>query len=97
MENDKVVLDLEKYNELRDFKRNIEEGKIVEINSGFYSYSIKYLNSNEAFNSIEHFNNMLKEKIDELNKENRAKEELIKSIQQMSVWEFIEWRKSFKK
>jgi len=43
MEKDTVLLAVEKYNELRDFKQKIEEGKTLVIVSGWNYYQKDFI------------------------------------------------------
>lgn len=109
MEKDTVLLAVEKYNELRDFKKEVEESRkeskfavIEETWGGFVGggYSIKYYTENEAVLDFETRNKELEAK----NKELEAKIEKagikepveisINDLKKMSYWEFRKWRKS---
>jgi len=83
MEKDTVLLDVEKYNELRDFKQKIEEGKTLNIISSSWHYSHRFISTDEAVL-----------RIGEINKELSAEIEKLQNIKKMSYWEFRKWRKS---
>ena len=95
MEKDTVFLAVEKYNELRDFKKEVEESlkeskfAVIEERSSLFSngYSIKYYTENEAVLDFETRNKELEAK----NKELKAK---INDLKKMSYWEFRKWRNS---
>ena len=96
MEKDTVLLAVEKYNELRDFKKEVEESlkeskfAVIEGGSSLFSngYSIKYYTENEAVLDFETRNKELEAK----NKELKAK---INELKKMSYWEvFRKWRNS---
>lgn len=109
MEKDTVLLAVEEYNELRDFKKEVEESRkeskfavIEERWGGFIGggYSRKYYTENEAVLDFETRNKELEAK----NKELEAKIEKagikepveisINDLKKMSYWEFRKWRKS---
>jgi hypothetical protein len=109
MEKDTVLLAVEKYNELRDFKKEVEESlkeskfAVIEERWGGFvggGYSRKYYTENEAVLDFETRNKELEAK----NKELEAKIEKagikepveisINDLKKMSYWEFRKWRKS---
>jgi len=66
MEKNTVVLSLEEYNSLRDFKTNFEDGKVIIYNE--YGH-VFYLSKNEFTKNILDYNNSLNNKCDSLNNE----------------------------
>lgn len=110
MEKDTVLLAVENYNELRDFKKEVEESRkeskfavIEERWSSMFGsgrYTRKYYTENEAVLDFETRNKELEAK----NKELEAKIEKygikepveisINDLKEMSYWEFRKWRKS---
>jgi hypothetical protein len=109
MEKDTVLLAVEKYNELRDFKKEVEESRkeskfavIEERWGGFIGggNTLKYYTENEAVADFEKRNKELETE----NKELKAKIEKsgikepveisINDLKKMSYWEFRKWRKS---
>jgi len=82
METNTVLLKVEDYNELRDLKKNIKEGKILSVSESWGSFgefrsssSVTYYTENEIIETISKENESLKErnseletKIDELEK-----------------------------
>lgn len=94
MEKNTVLLSLEQYNELRDFKKEIEKGNVLKI---YYSYSgydhNDFINIGDALKEISEVNNgLLKEKMAlEQKLENKNDE-----IKKMSYWQFRKWKKSNK-
>ena len=94
MEKDTVLLDVEKYNELRDFKQKIEEGKTICIITGNWSYSKTFITTDDAIKSIVETNKELGKEIERLKNINNPKEVTLNDIKKMSYWEFRKWRKS---
>lgn len=105
MEKNVVVLELAKYQELMDFKREVESGKVIKIYYDNRYNPREYLNIDDVVSEITDINNELMDKnknlhrkLDEYN-ENSYKTN-IKHIQElgglkkMTIWEFIKWRKS---
>ena len=91
MEKDTVLLAVEKYNELRDFKQKIEEGKTLVIIDNRWTYSKKFVTESEAVKIAVQDNEILQKKLDELT---APKEISINDLKKMSYWEFRKWRKS---
>jgi MinD-like ATPase involved in chromosome partitioning or flagellar assembly len=109
MEKDTVLLDIEKYNELRDFKKEVEESlkesrfAVIEDQRdvlGFIYHTRKYYTESEAILDFETRNKELEAKIEELEakiKKAGIKEPVeisINDLKKMSYWEFRKWRKS---
>ena len=109
MEKDTVLLAVEKYNELRDFKKEVEESRkeskfavIEERCGGMFGggYTRKYYTENEAVLDFETRNKELEAKNKELEVKiekfgvKESKEISINDIKKMSYWEFRKWRKS---
>jgi hypothetical protein len=102
MEKDTVLLAVEKYNELRDFKKEVEESwkesKFAVIEErwvGFIGggYTRKYYTENEAVLDFETRNKELEAKI-EKHGVKEPKEISINDLKKMSYWEFRKLRKS---
>jgi hypothetical protein len=91
MEKDTVLLAVEKYNELRDFKQKMEEGKTLVIIDHRWTYSKKFVTESEAVKIVVQDNEVLQKKLDELT---APKEITLNDIKKMSYWEFRKWRKS---
>jgi hypothetical protein len=91
MEKDTVLLDVKKYNELRDFKQKIEEGKTIVIFSGWNYYRKDFITTEKAVEEIAEANKLLQKENEELRK---TKEITLNDIKKMSYWEFRKWRKS---
>ena len=94
MEKDTVLLAVEKYNELRDFKQKIEEGKTIVIVSGWNYYNKEFITTEEAVEQIAKANKLLKKENEDLRNTNKPKEITLNDIKKMSYWEFRKWRKS---
>lgn len=77
-----VILDLETYNELRDFKKAIANNKFA-IQNGWGNY-IYYLNENEMISKL---NN----KIDELEKREIKREKEIPLLLEMTFIQLFKW------
>lgn len=92
MEKGTVTLSLEKYNELRDFKQKIEEGKTYVkgktyvIQTGMWNTKT-FITTDEAIKSIAETNKELGEEIVRL-------KNISHELRKMSYWEFRKWRKS---
>ena len=94
MEKDTVLLAVEKYNELRDFKQKIEEGKTISIVTGNWNYTKTFITTDEAIKSIAQTNEDLGKEIERLKNLNKPKDLTLNDIKKMSYWEFRKWRKS---
>jgi hypothetical protein len=110
MQKDTVLLGVEKYNELRDFKKEVEESRkeskfaVIEERwgSSIFSggYTRKYYTENEAVAEFEKRNKELETENKELKtkiEKSGIKEPVeisINDLKKMSYWEFRKWRKS---
>jgi hypothetical protein len=94
MEKDTVLLAVEKYNELRDFKQKIEEGKTLVIVSGWNYYQKDFITTEKALEEIAAANKLLQKENEDLRNANKPKEITLNDIKKMSYWEFRKWRKS---
>jgi len=100
MEKDTVILDIKTYNELRDFKKEIEANNTMVISSsmaisssGLVGYPMlkTFISESTTVKEIAQENARLKEQIEELKNQ---KEPSIYELKRMSYWEFRKWRKS---
>lgn len=89
-----VLLDVEKYNELRDFKQKIEEKYTYATKCSNYFYEVRYITTDEAIKEIEELNKSLSKRVEDLKSANNPKEITIEDLKRMSYWEFRKWRKS---
>lgn len=105
---DVAIIDIEKYNALRDFKDNILKGKFIKVFNKFsrneyYQFTERdeVINQYEKSNSeLVEENKKLVEKYDELSRNfnERVKEEKNKFLEDFSnksIFQFIRWRKEF--
>lgn len=102
MEKDTVILSVEDYNELRDFKKKIEEGYTYRI-SYPYSYDDKYLSTEDAVKEIydEYLgaceqNEKLKKEIQKLKKD-ILNNNIVNNILNMNWWDFKKYKKKLRK
>jgi len=75
MEKDTVLLAVEKYNELRDFKKGIEEGKTLVIISGWNCYKQTFITTEKALEEIAEANKLLQKENEDLRNVNKLKEQ----------------------
>ncbi len=110
MEKDTVLLAVEKYNELRDFKKEVEESlkeskfAVIEERWGGLGfgggYTKMYYTESEIVLDFEKRNKELETKNKELETKiekfgiKEPKEVSINDLKKMSYWEFRKWRKS---
>ena len=108
MEKDTVLLDVVKYNDLRDFKKEIEDGFTVVVHSYYVpaynsnlcvqSSAINYISTDEAVQQIGDANVKLKEQVDALQKVifelNDKLRNKDEALRHMTVREFRKWRKN---
>jgi cell shape-determining protein MreC len=109
MKKDTVLLSVEKYNALRDFKKQIEDGNVlVEYYSvgGFGAFSTlnKYYTDDEVAKELNNQKDNLKEEIkvlegenkelkEKYEKRNEPKEITIEDIRKMIGREFRKWKR----
>lgn len=93
MEKNTVLLDLEDYNELREFKEKTESG-LIPVWSGCEMYY--YYSKAKAIKKIVEINNALNKQCQELKDKiaGKPKETTLKDIKKMSIWQFIKWRRN---
>ena len=103
MKANTVVLTINEYNELRDFKKRIEDGKICGIKYGGFGLSSGeyFYTENKAIAKFEDKNNELEIKIKDLESTVKRLEIMdkinpreIDKLKKMSYWEFRKWKKS---
>jgi len=101
MEKNTVLLSLEDYNELREFREEVKKGKTVVLSHYRCDVGTEYITTVEAIDKLAEQNSGLIEDIksyrDEIYelknpepKVEMAKEELEK-VGKMSIWRFIKW------
>lgn len=84
MEKDTVFISLREYNELRDFKKNIEDGKILE------SYE-KHMGN--LADEIYRLRSQLKKKDEEYKKRSEQKEITLEDVKNMNWLELWKWKR----
>lgn len=99
MEKNTVLLPLDDYNKLREFKEEIENGKILAI-TGTYNVITNFYTESEAFSEIESLNKGLAEEVKlysnsngELYEQKRELKKTIDELKEMSIFEFLKWKK----
>lgn len=100
MEKNTVLLDVKTYNDLRDFKQNIEEGYTIKINRGLHCEQQDYISTDQTFKEIVEFNKHIGKQLAEQIENypiNYAKikdlQTEIKILKNMSLFEFIKWKR----
>ena len=90
METNTVILSLNDYNELRDFKDKIQKEYTLNTWCSYHSHQT-WVSTNDALKELAETNNLLEKTIREL-KYPIKKEPSISEIKKMSVWQFLKWR-----
>ena len=91
----KVLLNIEDYNRLRDFKKGIETGHTYRVCFGpFGQYTEVFIGTDEALKKMGQKLEKKQKEIDKLNKLDRIE---VKVLKTMSWWEFRKWKASIKK
>jgi hypothetical protein len=107
MEANTVVLSLPEYNNLRDFKTNLEKGNTYRYTSyqqisNYASIQINnFVTTDEAVKVVTQANEVLSDRITELVTENqnlqqgivKGWDKEIDKVRKMSIWQFLKWRK----
>lgn len=102
MEKDTVLLSVDKYNELRDFQKEVRNGKVVSISrpwnlGGETTY---FYTEDEVIKKFETRIKELENKIIELEKTTEKYEGIglvsMDELKQLSYWEYRKMRKSCK-
>ena len=98
MDKNTIVLDLEEYNKLRDFKEAIEKGNSFFVYSGNYN-GYKVVTTDEAVKQLIKINNDNNEQKNKLVQQlyncqhPESKVFTIEDVKTMSIWKFLKWRK----
>ena len=94
MEKDTVLLSLENYNELRDFKREIEAGNtyVVIRGDGLWQKETCFISSDKAMKDLDGLIQSLRTEICELKYPDKKKPNIDK-LKAMSIWQFLKWKK----
>ena len=98
MDKNTVVLDLEEYKKLRDFKEAIEKGNSFVVYWGSYTgYNV--VTTDEAVKQLIKANNEINEQKNKLAQQlyncqhPESKVFTIEEVKTMSIWKFLKWRK----
>jgi len=91
MEKDTVLLNVEKYNELRDFKKGIEDGYTYRVDYGMWGSSFRVIGTNEALKEMSQILEAQQKEIEELKNPDK-KQPSIDEIKAMSWWKFRKWK-----
>jgi hypothetical protein len=102
MEKNTVLLGIEEYNNLRDFKENITKGNSFQTKHYNYVWgsNTTFVTENEAVKILISENDNMKQycqKTEEQIKnllQNKPKEITLADLKKMSYWQFRQWRKS---
>ena len=102
MDKNTVLLSVEDYNELRDFKKKITDGNVLTEYCSFGiggSSRTSYYTNDEVAKELHTKNERLKKDIRDLEKKiedlekPKPKETTIDEIKKMSVWQFLKWKR----
>ena len=88
MECNKVILDLKRYEQLRDIERAVKSGKRVIIN-GCCEY---YFEKDELAEVFKQNQESLERKVHNLEKQISDINKSLEEIRKMNYWEFQEWK-----
>lgn len=102
MDKNTILLDVNNYNELRDFKNKIENGdflvsvKIFRNGSHIQTYKTQIYTKETTIKMLTDDNEVLRKEIDNLIDQlnPKQKEISLEDIKKMSYWEFRKWKKS---
>ena len=90
MKENTVLLELENYNHLRDFRKYVENNETFAEYSSHYHNGIYIYSTEDAVKSLMTTNDELKEEIKKLED---SKYKNIGDVKEMSLLQFIKWRK----
>jgi len=99
MEKNTILLDLNEYNELRDFKREIEDGNTYRVSSTFTRVSA-FVSTDDAIEEMGNIIKITEEKLEAKEKEinelksSKEKQLTVDEIKNMSWRKFKKWKKS---
>lgn len=101
MEKNSVMLDIDRYNELYNFKKNIENNHVIAISNVWDNgnQNTKIYTPDGMVKEIAKVNDDLKQEILDLKQEisdlkhDKEKELTITEIKNLSLWKFLKWRK----
>ena len=91
MEKNTVILSVEDYNSLRDFKINIEKGNTFSVLRDRFRAYDQFITTNEAVKEVLKVNEEMAYKL--LNPDvTRINGKTVLDVSKMSIWEFIKWK-----
>ena len=92
---DKVLVSLEKYKELREFEEQISSNNVYRIYYQGYNgeYNREFITINEAIKEIADVNERLN---NEIRESRNIRDKIRNKFLKMSLWEFYKYRKLYK-
>ena len=103
-----AIIDIEKYNALRDFKENLLKGEYVTVKNRYSTESYYFHTRDKMVDSLTTINKNLIEENQKLVEKNstlsgiqdkavnEGRERLNKAFARYNIWEFLRWRKRFR-
>ncbi len=91
MEKDTILLSVEKYNELRDFRKEIEAENTYRVDFGMWENNLRFIGTDEALKEMSEIIEEKQKEIDELKNPDK-KQPSIDEIKAMSWWKFRKWK-----
>jgi len=95
--NGKVIIDVELYNQLHDFREKTLQNKSFKVKSNYYNNSQTYVISENISEEIFDMNKKLNEQLIQLSDDNqklkREYDEIIDKFYKMSIIDFYKWKK----
>jgi len=86
-----IILSVEDYNSLRDFKINIEKGNTYSVLRDRFRAYDQFITTNEAVKEVLKVNEEMAYKL--LNPDvTRINGKTVLDVSKMSIWEFIKWK-----
>lgn len=94
MKQNTIILNVDDYNEMRDFNKNIKKNNLVRVSWGWADAIVSEIyTKDEAVIKLTETNIKLAEEINKL-KYPVQQELSINKIKQMSWWEFRKWKRN---
>jgi len=90
MQENTVLLNVEKYNRLRDFYIGIKEDKFVGIDS--YDGSVYYPKEKHIIKTLDDRIKSLEKELIGYKHPVKSKTKTIDDVKKMSLWQFLKWR-----
>ena len=88
----KAWVDLDDYNELRDFKNEVEAGNVTRLYCNGFRWIEVFEESDDAVKMIAKENIKLQKKIDDYENPEK-KQPTILELKKMNWWQLIRWRR----